>query len=140
MKVKTGPSLKRALVRWMPLVPILLLAYWIFEYVGYVDVHSHPPKNVLELISAGCDRYPFKVREDALTIINETLPGHVLHPGYVERRVVDVDGVVYIQTRGVGTGALGYLNVAGANVLWHSVDAQIARELRGIYPQTVIVP
>jgi hypothetical protein len=79
------------------------------------------------------DRNNFKIR-------NVTLPGHLLHPGYVERQVITNGTRVFIRTHGVGTGRFGFLNTAAASVLWTSVDAQIARSLIGVYPKTIIVP
>lgn len=81
----------------------------------------------------------FQVFPDQLEIINETMPGHMLAPGYVDRQVLQVDGDVYIQTYGAGVGPYGAMNAAGANVMWHSVDAQITRSLT-LYPPTIIHP
>lgn len=82
----------------------------------------------------------FLVNSQTMTIVNVTNAGHILYPGYVERSVVTVGSQVFIQTHGVGIGNFGNMNSAGANVLWHTVDRQIANSLTGIYPQTQIVP
>jgi hypothetical protein len=88
----------------------------------------------------GFGKTSFIVDEKNMKITNVTQPGHILYPGYVERQVLALDGRVLIQTRGVGTGNFGSLNVAGANIMWHSVDAQIANSLNGLFPPTRIVP
>lgn len=82
----------------------------------------------------------FKIDADNLTITNVTESNHLLYPGTVERKVFTVDKRVFIETRGTGSGNYGYLNVAGANLMWHAVDAQIARSLTGLVPPTIIRP
>ena len=81
----------------------------------------------------------FQVYANDMEIINETMPGHLLAPGYVDRQVTQAGDNVYIQTFGEGTGELSDMNSAAASLMWQSVDAQIARSLV-LYPQTVIVP
>ncbi|EFO30072.1 putative YD repeat-containing protein [Roseibium sp. TrichSKD4] len=62
------------------------------------------------------------------SVRNDTVDGHILHPGSVVRRVVARDGKVFIQTLGEGTGALPRINEATAGVLWGNVDKFISRQ------------
>lgn len=82
----------------------------------------------------------FQVYPENMEIINETMPGHLLAPGYVERQVIQVGDDVFVQTRGVGIGTLADINSAGSNIMWHTVDSQIANSLHALYPPTRINP
>jgi hypothetical protein len=82
----------------------------------------------------------FHVFEDELRIVNETMPGHKLHPGYVERQVLQIDQRVFIRTRGVGIGPMPNLNEAGMPIVWPAVDQQALNRLHGIYPPTRVFP
>lgn len=99
------------------------------DYVSNRDIVALP----------GLGPVRFQVFPGDMEVINETMPGHQLAPGYVDRQVIQTGDDVYIQTHGAGTGSYADMNAAGANVLWHSVDAQIARSLT-LYPPTVIHP
>ncbi|NZA26116.1 hypothetical protein H0E84_06935 [Luteimonas sp. SJ-92] len=75
------------------------------------------------------------VYPDHLLIRNETLPGHLLHPGEVSRQVLQGGSQVFIRTTGTGTG-LGWgswAQILGAPFLWHSVDIQLRQSLP-VYP------
>lgn len=117
------------------------------EYVYHSGLKYHPAPgfdgsapirhlDVREVPGLGDVR--FHVFDDELKIVNATMPGHRLHPGYVERQVIQVDQRVYIRTHGVGIGAMSNANVAGMPIVWPAVDAHIARSLHGIYPPTRI--
>ncbi len=81
----------------------------------------------------------FQVFPKNFQVVNETMPEHLLAPGYVDRRVIQVGNVIYIQTHGEGTGPFGELNADAADTLWHAVDAQIINSLP-IYPPSRIKP
>jgi len=115
-------------------------------FFGGLDYHPAPfmegdfavqNGQVIQLPGFGPVR--FQVFPDQLEIINETMPGHMLAPGYVDRQVVQIGDDVFIRTYGVGTGPYGDLNSGAASAMWHSVDAQIARSLM-LYPPTIIHP
>jgi hypothetical protein len=73
--------------------------------------------------------------DDEFRIVNTTLVDHKLHPGYVERQVMDIDGKIYIRTRGVGVGNYGRANEIFTAPLWRTHDQAIIRTLPGLYPQ-----
>lgn len=61
-------------------------------------------------------------------LVNETLDGHIFHPGTVTRTVVvDPQGDVRITTIGEGTGPFPRLNEIGGPYVFRGVDAQIRR-------------
>lgn len=61
-------------------------------------------------------------------LVNETLPGHIFHPGTVTRTVVVYpNGDVRIETTGTGTGNFPALNEIGGPQVFASVDARIWR-------------
>lgn len=68
------------------------------------------------------------VDDDRLTIVNATMPGHVLHPGNVFRSVIQRGDDLYVVTEGYGTGALPGLNERGKSI-WSWPDHMIRREL-----------
>ena len=66
--------------------------------------------------------------DDRLTIVNTTMPGHVLHPGNVLRSVIERGGDLYVATEGYGTGILPALNERGKRIRGLP-DLMIRREL-----------
>jgi RHS repeat-associated protein len=59
------------------------------------------------------------VSPSTMTIVNSTLPAHMLYPGYVIRSVVtDSSGNIGVSNSGYGTGQLGALNSALAPWVW----------------------
>ena len=62
------------------------------------------------------------VDTDNQAISNTTLPGHLLHPGKVERQVIQRGDMIYVRTYGDGIGDFGRLNEALAGALWGTVD------------------
>jgi RHS repeat-associated protein len=50
------------------------------------------------------------VDRNNLTVFNFTLPGHVFHPGYIQRSVISTPAGIYIQTSGAGIGSLPSFN------------------------------
>ena len=71
-----------------------------------------------------------EVDQDNFALSNTTLPGHTLHPGTVERQVVERGGTIFVQTYGDGIGSFGTLNELGAGTLWGAIDDNI-RAARG---------
>lgn len=68
------------------------------------------------------------VDDDRLTIVNTTMPGHVLHPGNVFRSIVRRGDDLYVVTEGYGTGILPGPNEMG-RFIWSWPDHNIRREL-----------
>jgi hypothetical protein len=64
--------------------------------------------------------------EDSSGVLNITVEGqHLLSPGAVGRHVVTRDGVVGIQTYGVGWGVVPALNERAAKTFWQGVDSLV---------------
>lgn len=65
-------------------------------------------------------------------IRNETLEGHALHPGVVERRVISQDGNLHVLTEGGGYGYGGGPNANETilNLVWGPVDQVIADDFK----------
>lgn len=61
------------------------------------------------------------------SLVNKTLPGHLLHRGEVKRQLYYKDRNLYLRTNGTGYGALPKLNNGLSNLLW---DKFMARGLR----------
>ena len=78
------------------------------------------------------------VDPDHLTIVNTTLPGHLLYPGNVFRSVVQEGDNLYVVTQGYGTGVLPGLNETVAVPTWKSTDFGIRRELNPYNPYNQI--
>lgn len=68
------------------------------------------------------------VDHDRLTIVNTTMPSHVLHPGNVFRSIVQRGDDLDVVTEGYGTGILPGANESG-EFIWSQPDHQIRREL-----------
>ena len=68
------------------------------------------------------------VDEANSTVTNNTLPGHLLHPGTVVRSVEQVGDTIFVRTEGDGTGAYPYTNEILAEDLWTITDSQIISE------------
>ncbi|MGY3513122.1 hypothetical protein ACVIQY_006097 [Bradyrhizobium sp. USDA 3051] len=68
------------------------------------------------------------VDDDRLTIVNTTMPEHVLHPGNVFRRIVQKGDDLYVVTEGYGTGILPGPNERG-KFIWSWPDHKIRHEL-----------
>ncbi len=69
------------------------------------------------------------VDPDRLTIVNTTLPGHLLHPGNVFRKIVQEGDDLYVVTQGYGTGIFPTVNELGAGSLWSGVDSNVFMKL-----------
>ena len=68
------------------------------------------------------------VDDDQWTIVNATMPGHVLHPGNVFRSIIQRGDDLYVVTEGYGTGALPRSNERG-EFIWSWPDHMMRREL-----------
>lgn len=69
------------------------------------------------------------VDPERLTIVNSTMPDHLLHPGNVFRKIVRDGDDLYVVTQGYGTGILPRANEVGSHHLWSRVDDEIFKEL-----------
>lgn len=78
---------------------------------------------------------PIKVMidSDTYTATNYTANyDHVLHPGYVDRKITNVNNKIYVKSFGEGTGALQWFNDSNflmEHVMWKYVDRQLKREV-----------
>ena len=61
---------------------------------------------------------------------NETLENHALHPGIVERSVIQNGSSFHILTQGGGYGRWGGLNIWFDNVVWDAVDQRVMDDFR----------
>jgi len=66
---------------------------------------------------------------EALTIVNTTLPGHMLYPGNVFRSIVRDGDDVYVETRGYGTGPLKDLTERAGPGFWRRIDEEMRDRL-----------
>lgn len=64
-----------------------------------------------------------------LTVVNTTLPGHVLHSGNVHRSIVQEGDDLYVVTHGYGTGIFPQQNEKRAESVWRRSDHNIRHEL-----------
>lgn len=69
-------------------------------------------------------------RGNQIGVRNVTERNHALHPGWVERTIVQQEGQFHVQTIGGGTGWLGGPNVWGDESVWSGVDDRVADALR----------
>ena len=58
-------------------------------------------------------------------VVNVSLDGHILFPGFVKRELEGGTNGFFIKTHGEGTGRLGLLNVLFADTLWSGIDKSI---------------
>ncbi|CAC9982743.1 hypothetical protein [uncultured Gammaproteobacteria bacterium] len=58
-------------------------------------------------------------------VINITLPGHRLDPGWIARDAVVMYGSIYIRTLGYGQGSYGFFNNLLKHSVWDSVDQKV---------------
>jgi hypothetical protein len=66
---------------------------------------------------------------EALTIVNTTLPGHMLYPGNVFRSIVRDGDDVYVETRGYGTGRFKKAEEEYGPDFWKYFDEQMRDRL-----------
>jgi hypothetical protein len=62
---------------------------------------------------------------------NNTMPGHIFHPGVINRSVYESGGKVHIYTIGEGTGRCPRTNESGGTQIFHTLNTFIACHLRG---------
>lgn len=74
----------------------------------------------------------FFVNQNALTVRNETLPGHDLHPGWVKRSLVFENDVLILRTVGEGIGPLRGLNEGLSNQVWGATNADVFFHMAGL--------
>ncbi|MEA5470156.1 hypothetical protein [Spirulina sp. 06S082] len=70
------------------------------------------------------------VNQNQYSITNYTREDHALHPGIVNRTVIEKDGHIVISTFGEGEGILPTINENQAPDLWGDVDRGLIREVR----------
>lgn len=61
----------------------------------------------------------------AMTVTNLTMPGHIFHPGRIVRRVVQVNGDIYVLTTGEGIGPNRSLNLYAGPIIFGQIDQQL---------------
>ena len=88
------------------------------------------------------------------SITNTTLPAHILHPGSVTRKLINLAGMIVIDTKGVGSGELqgasnylpfnstlglvlprkytpsGAINNTAAAIVWGGVDELLKKRIQ----------
>lgn len=62
------------------------------------------------------------VDPSSFTVTNTTQSDHVLHPGTVQRQIVEQGGEVGVRTTGTGEGVLPRVNTALAPLVWTPPD------------------
>ncbi len=104
-------------------------------YTGGIAITNlHQGEAILPVVGWSLGPILHFVHANSRMVINETMNGHLLHPGEVRRRIID-DGVsIRIQTHGVGTGRAAIANVFFADFLWTSVDKRIEAYIFGLLP------
>ena len=66
-----------------------------------INTVSDPRPGLLSRFAPGGDVRTY-VSEDGLTVVNQTMPGHIFHDGIIERELTQVNGDWFVTTRGVG--------------------------------------
>lgn len=82
----------------------------------------------------GLGRVRHIVDADRRTIVNTTMPEHLLHPGNVFRSIVREGDDLFVVTHGYGTGVWPKANEVAARRLWPKVDSGIRDELNPPLP------
>lgn len=70
------------------------------------------------------------INHQSYSITNFTLPGHILYPGKITRRVEEASSEITVRTIGVGIGYYKKFNQMVAPQIWGSADQQLAREIK----------
>jgi len=92
-------------------------------YVGDVDLPVFVGPDDVNSVAI------FDENGNQIGVRNETMENHELHPGVVERTIVQQDGEFHIQTRGGGYGMWGGPNVWGDEHVWSDVDNRVIENL-----------
>ena len=73
-----------------------------------------------------------KVNRAEFSATNYTTKQHDLYPGKVERKIIDLNGKIYITTYGEGTGGFAKLhgNETNAAILWSSIDGKLQQAVK----------
>lgn len=73
--------------------------------------------------------------DDGRTVVNVTLPGHILHDGMVERRAVQQsDGSWKVETQGIGnneTPGMNILNTLAGPEVFDALDDRLRQKYWG---------
>lgn len=80
--------------------------------------------NVIDV--PGLGRIMQTVNQETMTVTNTTMPGHLLHPGIVERQIISLGGAIFVETVGSGTGAFGAINSWLSSPVWNQMNSNIA--------------
>ena len=73
------------------------------------------------------------INDKSYSIINYTLPGHMLYPGKVVRRVEETSNAIVVRTIGTGMGGYKEFNLKAAPQIWGSADRQLSLEIERKY-------
>ena len=93
-------------------------------YVGDVDIPGPFGKDHVTSTSI------FDSNGNQIGVRNVTLPDHALHPGFVERSVVNINGSFHVKTYGGGTGSLGGPNIWLDDIVWGPVDNNVIQQFK----------
>jgi hypothetical protein len=73
------------------------------------------------------------INDKSYSIINYTLPGHMLYPGKIVRRVEETSNAIVVRTIGTGMGGYKEFNLKAAPQIWGSADRQLSLEIERKY-------
>jgi len=110
--------------------------YVLRRYAAPLRYHGRPVETGDETTIGPFGTVVHEVDEDALTVTNITKPGHVFHPGYVNRSVVVEGDTIFIVSEGEGTGNFATINEGVSGAIWGGFNAARIRErvLHGTRP------
>jgi hypothetical protein len=90
---------------------------------------SQPVRHCAETILPIKNPIKTTIDDKAYLITNFTLPGHMLYPGKIARRVEETSNAIVVRTIGTGIGGYKKFNQLVAPQAWGSADRQLAREI-----------
>ncbi len=72
-----------------------------------------------------------EINPEKLLATNYTLPGHMFYPGEIRRRVVEINGLIQIETIGEGVGGNRGINLLfGTQGLWDLIDETLKEKVQ----------
>ena len=108
------------------------------QHIAPVPKRFHGPVNSCDTVSVivGLKRNnPILIQIDTVhySIINYTLPGHILYPGVVIRRIEESDHQLFVITESWGEGRLPRLNERLSTRVWQKVNQVYFAHLQEVY-------
>lgn len=93
-------------------------------YVGDVDLPGPFGKDEVQSTAL------YNAQSEQVGVRNETLANHALHPGVVERSVIQIGSSLHVYTEGGGFGSLGGPNIWFDDAVWGGVDQRVIDTFR----------